>query len=140
VPSKHDYAYYIPLNELVLVISGLVTEMSGLHLDAASYCYLPVQDVTYIPCLALADDEFLTIVQSEKPALAGNHAHFSNLVYIHQRISVNPPEHSVLHSLFDRLQVLRSQVTLFGSDDPRDVSFRLEGKHFVGVEEEEVFS
>ncbi len=64
---------------------------------------LPVEHVTNILGLALTDDEFLAVVEGDKPALTGDHAHFPNLLNVHQGVSMNTTKSAILQSLFNRL-------------------------------------
>jgi hypothetical protein len=51
-----------------------------------------MKDVANIPRLTLAYYELLAIVKRQEPPMASKHAHFSNLVNIHQSVAMNPAE------------------------------------------------
>jgi hypothetical protein len=75
-----------------------------------------------VPGLPLTDNEFLTFVESDEPALAANHAHFSNLLNVYEGVPMNTAERTVLQSFFDGAQILSCDVPLFESNDPSSVA------------------
>jgi hypothetical protein len=111
-------------------------DMSGLVIAASGHSpTLPIQELTYIPGLTLTYDEFLAVIEGYQPALAGDHAHFSNLLDVYEGVPMNPAERAVLQSFFNGSQVLSRHVSLFGSDDPDRVTIRLKRKHLIRVQE-----
>ena len=67
---------------------------------AASGFQLPMQDVSNTVGLAFTDNEFLAITKRNQPPLAAEHAHFTDLVHIHQGVSMNTPKRISTKTLF----------------------------------------
>ena len=67
---------------------------------------LPAQDIPNILGLALADNKFLSVVQGHQPALAGNHAHFPDLLHVDQSVPVNSAEGTVPEAILNGFEIL----------------------------------
>ena len=64
---------------------------------------LPAQDIPDMLGLAFADHKLLSVIQREKPALAGNHAHFPDLLHVHQGVPMDSSKGAVLKTVLNRL-------------------------------------
>ena len=55
---------------------------------------LPIEERADIFGLSLTHDKFLTVRQSQEPSLAGQHAHFTNVINVDDGIPMNALEHT----------------------------------------------
>src|ERR1700745_1849716 len=123
------------MNELQTETSGLSLSVDGNQPVHVIPSFLPAQERSNIFRLALAHDKFLAICERHQPSLTGEHAHFSDLIHVDERITMDSPENRVLEASFDRLQVLCRQIPLLCRDNPGQISLGLESNHLLNVEQ-----
>jgi hypothetical protein len=61
----------------------------------------PAEHLTHILGLALTDDKFLAVIECDKPSLTGDHAHFSNLLDVHQSIPMDSPKSGISQAILN---------------------------------------
>src|SRR6266511_3185950 len=102
-------------------MDGQAARMSGLEMAMSGTCS-PVQKLANTPRLPLADDEFQIIIQRDEPSLAAERTHLSDMIDVHQRVAVDPPETGALEPLLEHLESLSGKVFALRRDDPHQVS------------------
>ena len=86
-------------------------------------------------CLTLADYDLQSVAEGDEPALAAQGAQLADMADVDQGVAVNPLEVVCGQSLFDAIQGLSGQKTLFRRDDPYQFAFRLKGENLVRIED-----
>jgi hypothetical protein len=74
---------------------------------------LPVQNISDIMGLSLAYGQLEGVAKSNQPTLATECTHFADMVYVYDRIAVDPLELLLRKALFDTAKRLGRQESLF---------------------------
>ena len=98
------------LNTSIFFIGGQHLAVNGIEAPVSG---LPVQNIANVVGLSLTDRQLEGVAKSNQPTLATERAHFADMVYVYDRIAVDPLELLLRKALFDTAKRLGRQESLF---------------------------